>query len=423
MIIQKIPISQINPAPYNPRLDLKPEDPEYQKLEQSITNFGYVEPIVWNRQTGNLVGGHQRLKILIAQGLTEVEVSVVDLPTEKEKALNLALNKIQGRWDEQKLAIILDELVKLPDFDEGLSGFDGDEISRIIDNHFAVGEESFDLEKALAAIDVPVTKPGDVINLGLHRIICADTAQGASLRNLLGEERIALLHMDVPYGISYDAKNRPNADRENATHHWKLIQNDELKGADHVQWFTQVITSIKPFLEPNASVYFWDGFVNFGPITQVLVENGFHVSNVITWIKPTACPSFGDYWFQSEFLLYGWLKSNVSHRWFGSKGESNVWQVDREPSNELQHPTMKSTELARRAIKNSSIRGDIVFDGCMGAGFNLLACQQLNRVFRGVEIEPIYVDVSVRRYIRMFGKNSVSAEILQKYWKEEDTNG
>jgi len=101
MIIKNIPVTRINPASYNPRIDLKPGDPEYEKLTNSISQFGYIQPLIWNSRTGNLVGGHQRLKILLAKGLTQVEVSVVDLPLDQEKALNLALNKIKGGWDNQ----------------------------------------------------------------------------------------------------------------------------------------------------------------------------------------------------------------------------------------------------------------------------------------------------------------------------------
>jgi DNA modification methylase len=414
--IRKIPVSEINPAIYNPRLDLRPNDPAYQKLRKSMVAYGYVELLVWNQRTKTLVSGHQRLKILIEQGVTEVEVSVVDLSLKQEKACNLSLNKIGGDWDEDKLAVFLEELQNTPDFDVDPTGFDSSEISQLLDNYHKVKEdENFTFEGAVEFAKEPITQKGDLIEIGPHHVYCGDTAQEVSLRNVLGEDRIDILHMDNPYGVSYDAKNRPGAHEDTC---WKAIQNDELKGKDHVNWFKQVLITIKPFLKPSASFYFWDGFINFGPITQVLVENGFHVSNVIAWVKPTACPSFADYWFQSEFLLYGWLKSGIPHRWFGPNGESNVWKVDREPIGDLQHPTMKPTELARRAIKNSSVRGDIVFDGCMGAGFNLLACQQLNRVFRGIEIEPIYVDVAIRRYIRMFGRDSVSAEILKKYGKE-----
>ena len=123
MIIKRISINKINSAPYNPRKDLQPKDPEYQKLQKSIKEFGYVDPLIWNQHTGNLVGGHQRFKVLIDQEVKDVEVSVVDLPLEKEKALNIALNKISGDWDNKKLANLLDELIKEPDFAFEFTGF------------------------------------------------------------------------------------------------------------------------------------------------------------------------------------------------------------------------------------------------------------------------------------------------------------
>ena len=123
MKIQKIPIDKINPAAYNPRKDLQPGDKEYQLLEKSIKEYGFIEPLIWNKNGGNLIGGHQRLKILKARGDTEVEVSVVELDDIKEKALNIALNKIGGDWNNDKLSEILNELVEIPDFDIDITGF------------------------------------------------------------------------------------------------------------------------------------------------------------------------------------------------------------------------------------------------------------------------------------------------------------
>lgn len=133
MYIKKVPITVLKMAEYNPRKDLKPGDPEYEKLERSITRFGCVEPIVWNQRTGNVVGGHQRLKILIQHGESEVEVSVVDLDDPEEKALNIALNKISGEWDDEMLESIISELANLEDFDETLTGFDEEEIQELLD--------------------------------------------------------------------------------------------------------------------------------------------------------------------------------------------------------------------------------------------------------------------------------------------------
>ncbi|HOR78805.1 MAG TPA: ParB N-terminal domain-containing protein, partial [Anaerolineaceae bacterium] len=109
MLIEKIPAAKLNPAAYNPRKDLKPGDKEYEKLKRSIAEFGYVEPIIWNKTTGNVVGGHQRLKVLLDLGQTEIDCVIVELDDKREKALNLALNKIQGDWDEAKLASLMAE--------------------------------------------------------------------------------------------------------------------------------------------------------------------------------------------------------------------------------------------------------------------------------------------------------------------------
>jgi len=142
MDIRKIDIKRLNPSAYNPRVKLAPSDTEYQMLAKSIDEFGYVDPIIWNEKTGNVVGGHQRLKILVERGMTEIFVSVINLSEDKEKALNLALNKVQGEWDNAGLASLLAEINEM-DFDISLTGFDPDEVSKILDTaHFEIGSIS-----------------------------------------------------------------------------------------------------------------------------------------------------------------------------------------------------------------------------------------------------------------------------------------
>ena len=131
--IKRIPLDQINSAKYNPRKDLQPGDPEYEKLKKSIETFGYVEPIIWNKVTGHIVGGHQRFKILQRQGHTEIECVVVDLDETEEKALNVALNKVSGEWDLPKLADLINELDDGV-FDISLTGFDAAEIDELFSN-------------------------------------------------------------------------------------------------------------------------------------------------------------------------------------------------------------------------------------------------------------------------------------------------
>ena len=204
MEIRKVSVSKIKPAKYNPRLYLRPGDPDYEKLKLSIETFGYVEPLVWNVKTGNLVGGHQRYKVLIGQGIKEVDVSVVNLSIEKEKALNLALNRIQGGWDNAKLAILLDELEQLPDFDVGLTGFDPPEISSLFDRYLPSGDEdNFDIEKEVEKITKPVTHKGDIIELGKHRILCGNSADLKNMKKLFQQKKADLVISDPPYNCAY----------------------------------------------------------------------------------------------------------------------------------------------------------------------------------------------------------------------------
>ena len=143
MKIEKIPILSLNPAAYNPRKDLQPGDPEYEKLKHSIQAFGCVQTIVWNERTGNVVGGHQTLKILKEQGIQEVDCAVVDLDEPREKALNLALNKITGAWEKDKLFEVLRALEDEANFDLAITGFDEDELNQMLRNTETLNLDDF----------------------------------------------------------------------------------------------------------------------------------------------------------------------------------------------------------------------------------------------------------------------------------------
>lgn len=170
MKIEKIKIEKLKPAEYNPRKDLKPEDEEYQKIKKSITEFGYVAPIIVNSNM-TVIGGHQRLKILKELGYIDVECVIVDLDPNKEKALNIALNKISGDWDNDKLEELLSEL-KQTDIDMDVTGFSFDEVENILKETLGSKEDEFEVEETLNEIEQPVTKLGDVWILGKHRLMC-----------------------------------------------------------------------------------------------------------------------------------------------------------------------------------------------------------------------------------------------------------
>lgn len=423
MEIRTVPVSEINPTLYNPRIDLKPEDPEYIKLEASIEEFGYVDPIIWNETTGNLVGGHQRFKILISQGMKEIEVSVVRLSLEKEKALNLALNKIQGGWDEDKLSKLIEDLSAIPDFDISLTGFDAPEISQLLDKAEEAREDNFDFEEELKKIGEPITQKGDIIFLGKHRLSCGDSSVSEDIAEVIGNEKVNLLFTDPPYNVNYYGGNRPNSKvRPKPSREWARIYNDNLSQDEYEAWLGKILSNITPHLAAGAPFYIWNGHRQFGPMHLLLEKLGFHISTVITWAKESFAIGYGDYNQQTEFALYGYLENNGAHCWYGPNNESTLWEIRRDPTATYAHPTQKSIALAYRAIKNSSKRGDIVLDAFLGSGTTLIAAEQLDRICYGVEIDPCYCDVIVRRYIAYKGKENVSPELVKKYLPEV-TNG
>lgn len=416
MKIQKVKIGQINPAAYNPRLDLKPDDPEYKKLKRSMDTFGYVEPLVWNVRTGNLVGGHQRFKILLEQGAKEVEVSVVDLGPNEEKALNIALNKISGDWDKEKLGELLEELSKTPDFDFTLSGFDIPERDEILDQLLEPREDNFNFESAVKNEEESITQVGDIIELGEHRILCGNASNPEDLAKLLGKEEVGLIHTDPPYNVNYYGGAMPHDKaRPKKSKLWPTIYNDNMSQEDYKAWLKNIITNASKYLALGAAVYIWNGSRQFGPMYDMLTELDFHIGCVITWAKQNFSISRGDYNQQTEFCLYGWKEKQGAHKWYGPNNESTLWEIKRDPTSEYIHPTQKPVALAHRAIRNSSKRGDIILDLFLGSGTTLMAAESLRRRCFGTEISRAYCDGIIKRYAQFAGKDKVSQEVLEKY--------
>lgn len=203
MQIEKLKIEQLIPSDYNPRKDLKPGDVEYDKLKRSIEQFGYVEPVIWNKVTGRVVGGHQRLKVLIDMGIPEVECVVVELTETKEKALNVALNKISGDWDKDKLALLIADLHG-SDFDVSLTGFDPSELDDLFKSSIKNGlhDDNFDVDEELK--QPPVTKLGDLWTLGRHRLVCGDSTKAETFAVLMDNRKANLVITDPPYNVNYE---------------------------------------------------------------------------------------------------------------------------------------------------------------------------------------------------------------------------
>src|SRR5699024_5452698 len=241
MIIEKIKIQDLIPADYNPRKDLQPGDVEYERIKRSLEEFGYVDPVIWNKTTGRIVGGHQRLKVLESMGRTEVECVVVELDEEKEKALNVALNKISGDWDKEKLAVLITDLDAV-DFDISLTGFDPAEIDDLFKDTLQDGveDDDFDVEEELN--NPTFSAIGDVWLLGRHRLVCGDSTKKETFSLLMEDKKANLVVTDPPYNVDYES----NAGK---------IKNDHMANEQFYQFLLDAFTNTEDALSKDGSIY------------------------------------------------------------------------------------------------------------------------------------------------------------------------
>ena len=419
MEVVYVSVERINPAPYNPRLDLQPGDIEYTKIKRSLDEFGLVEPLVWNKRTGNLVGGHQRFKVLLVRGDKEVPVVEVDLDDKREKALNLALNKVQGGWDEAKLAQLLSELIKTDSFDLVLTGFEIDESRELIDRVIGgLDEEPLEHQPELDDGYVPVTQQGDLIVLGSdptrqHRLLCGDSTDPAQVRRLMGGERAALFATDPPYLVGYDGGNRP--DKRSG---WSRAEghgwDDEKANPDLYQNFCRV--AVDEAVLPDAAWYCWHASKHHAMLARVWEDLDVLAHCQIIWDKGRGLPTHAWYLWRHEPCLFGWQRGRMPKRISKDK-LSTVWELDTLPAGieRPDHPTPKPVELFEIPMRQHTRAGDICYEPFAGSGTQVIAAERLGRRCFAMELSPRYCDLIVRRYIRLAGENAVTKDIAQKY--------
>ena len=400
--IEQLPIGELRPDLANPR---RISDQELETLTRSIQEFGLIDPIIARREDKMVIGGHQRLLAARKLGYKTVPVVLADLTVEQAHLLNIALNKISGSFDQELLARLLKELQEIPDIDLSLSGFEDDELKKLLKSLDAREKkerlENFDLDAAVkAAQSSPVAKLGDIWLLGEHRIGCNDSTDREAVQRLMVQSKAAMTFTDPPYNVNYGETMKDKL-RNNSN---KII-NDNLGDA------------FEPFLEKACKniLEFTDGAVyicmsssELHTLQKAFIAAGGHWSTFIIWTKNTFTIGRSDYQRQYEPILYGW-RDGVSHYWCRDRDQGDVWQVDKPSSNPL-HPTMKPLALIERAIQNSSQAGDKVLDTFLGSGSTLIACERTGRVCYGMELEPLYVDIARMRWEAFTGEKAKKSE-------------
>ena len=380
--LKVLPVSVLKPAEYNPRKKLKKGDKEYEKIKNSIEEFGFADPLVVNADM-TIIGGHQRLTVAIDLGYTEVPCAVVDVDKTREKALNIALNKITGAWDDQMLADLLSDL-KAEDFDLGFTGFEAAEVEQLFSNIYdkQVKEDDFDVDSELKQ---PVfSKLGDLWFLGRHRVICGDSTGEEVYTRLMDGQKANLVLTDPPYNVDVE---------ETAG----KIMNDNMSDSDFYNFLLSAYRCMHANLADDGSIYVWHADTEGLNFRKAFKDAGFYLSGCCIWKKNSLVLGRSPYQWIHEPCLFGW-KQKGRHQWYAGRKQTTVWEYDK-PRSSKDHPTMKPVNLMGYPIKNSTMTNGIVLDPFLGSGSTLIACCETDRVCRGIELGPKFVDVIVKRYI------------------------
>jgi DNA modification methylase len=395
-ILKNIPVTELKPAAYNPRKKLKPGDKEYEKIKNSIKEFGFADPLVVNSDM-TIIGGHQRLTVAMDLGYTEVPCAVVDIDKTREKALNIALNKITGAWDDNLLADLLKDL-EASDFNTALTGFEPPEMEQLFNKvcDKDVTEDSFDVDEELKK--PTMSKPGDMWFLGKHKVFCGDSTNEENYVALMDGQKANLVLTDPPYNVDVE---------ETAG----KIMNDNMADEDFYKFLLAAYQAMYANLADDGSIYVWHADTEGLNFRKAFKDAGFYLSGCCIWKKNSLVLGRSPYQWIHEPCLYGW-KQKGTHKWYSDRKQTTVWEYDK-PRSSADHPTMKPVVLMSYPIRNSSATNGIVLDPFLGSGSTLIACCETDRICRGIELDPKFVDVIVKRYTEHEGGKATDVYVMR----------
>jgi DNA modification methylase len=407
-------VKSLLPYEKNPRTI---SEKQIEDLKKSLKKFNLVEiPAV--TPDGRIIAGHQRIKVLqlLGRGDEKIDVRVPNRKlTEKEyEQYLLTSNAVTADWDYEKLkSFDLDLLLDI--------GFSEEDLSAIWDDHLEIENDDFNIEKALNELKEPKTKPGDIYQLGIHRLICGDTTDPEALRKLFGKEHARIIFSDPIYNISLDYNAGLGG---NQSYGGKT--NDHKTDVEYRDLLKRSLENALSVSEPDTHVFYWCDETYIGLIQDIYRELGIENKRVCLWIKnaqnPTPKVAFNKCY---EPCVYG-----VRGKPHLSKGDQSlnevlnkevgtgnrliddildlmdIWLVKRLSGNEYEHPTSKPPTLYQKAIRRCTKPGDIILDGFGGSGSSLIAGEQLKRKVYLVEIEPIFCDVIIKRYETLTGNKA-----------------
>ena len=345
-----------------------------------------------------VIGGHQRLKVLQELGYKEVECNIVDLDKVKEKALNIALNKIAGEWDNDKLEELLAEL-KETDIDMDVTGFSFDEVDNILKDLTGSKEDNFDIDEVLNEIEEPKTKIGDIWILGKHRLMCGDSTIKENIDKLMNNNKADMVFTDPPYLMNFEGNVHADGSKSFNSVHGK-IKNDNMTREEGDDFILKIFENIKEYNKGAYYVCFYRLGLDY--IFRALDKLNNRYKALIIWDKGNHTLSNSDYMSKYEPIVYGWFND---HLFYGNRSNFDIWDIERTKKNDL-HPTMKPVDLVVQAIKNSSKTEDVILDMFGGSGTTLIASEETQRICYMMELDPKYCDVIIRRWENLTGQKA-----------------
>ena len=388
--IEQWPTAKLLPYARNARTH---SEDQVAQIAASIKEFGFTNPILAGSD-GIIVAGHGRLAAAQKLGLERVPVVVLDhLSQTQRRALVIADNRIaeNAGWDDAMLRIELEDL-QLDGFDLDITGFTDEEIKALMP--VEVTEGLTDPDAAPAVQENPVTVPGDVWIMGKHRLMCGDSTRADHVEALLGEVKPHLMVTDPPYGVEYDPKWRAEAGVNKNTGKLGEVLND-----DRADWRDAWA------LFPGDVAYVWHAGRRASEVQASLEASDFEIRCQIVWAKERFALSRGHYHWQHEPCWYAVRRGSAGH-WCGDRSQSTLWRINAREDGGSGHGTQKPVECMRRPIENNSSPGQAIYEPFSGSGTTLIACEMTGRHCYAVELNPVYVDVAVRRWQEFTGKEA-----------------
>ena len=407
LTITYVPITKLKSAAYNPRTH---SQEMLDQLTRSIEQYGCIDPIIANghaKRKNVVIGGHARLKAARAMGMTTVPVVYLDIPSlAAEKKLNLSLNRIAGDWDWERLKSF--DIATLL-----ATGFDADDLDHIWSDVLETAEDDFDVAKELKKIKKPQTKLGDMFQLGPHRLICGDAHDPAVIKRLMKKQAADVIYCDPVYNIKIDYNKGVGGKQQ-----YGGTVNDNKSDHEYELFLSKGLDNALSVAKRDCHIFYYCDQSYVWLVQQLFTKFGLTNRRVCLWIKngqlPTPNVAFSKCYEPCVYATRGkpylaktQLKFNeILNKEIGTGNRISddildmldIWLAKRLSGNEYEHATSKPVTLHEKPLRRCTKPGDVVLDLYLGSGSTLLACQQMKRVCYGVELEPVFCDLIIKRF-------------------------